>query len=373
MNAPIERRRDDKTRAWLTWVLIAANVAIFLAMLRIGAGLGPSSNAVQLAWGANFGPATADGEWWRLGSAMFLHFGLLHLVMNMLALWDGGRLVERYFGPARFAVIYVAGGVAGNLLSLVAHGDQAVAGGASGAIFGTYGAMLVFLSCERRRLDPTEFRWMFWGGAGFAAVMLVLGFLIPGIDNAAHVGGLVAGGLTGFVLVRPSVTEGTARRRQQWLAGVGLMLTAAALFASIPEPRYRWSEEEQARGQIREFIGQDARISAQLRAILERGRNEGASFDQLAGRIEADVTTSYERSFDNLSALSINPQAPSAATLESLRRYAEARRDASHELAAGLRAKDERRIREALQAGRLAPNVAREKATAVPPKQKTPP
>ena len=102
----------------MTRLLITLNVLVFVVMLFGGAGFWHSPNTVQLTWGANFAPATADGQWWRLASAMFLHFGALHLGMNMLALWDGGKLVERMFGALRFVVIYLVSGVGGNLLGI---------------------------------------------------------------------------------------------------------------------------------------------------------------------------------------------------------------------------------------------------------------
>jgi rhomboid protease GluP len=183
-----------------TWLLIIANLLVFAAMLGQGAGLRHTDNAVQLAWGANFGPATKDGEWWRLGSALFLHFGLLHLALNMLSLWDGGRLVERMYGHGRFLVLFFAAGLAGNLLSLIAQGDRAISGGASGAVFGVYGALLSFLWLERRQLHPGEFRRLFVGAALFSAINIGLGFQVTGIDNAAHIGGFVAGILAGAAL-----------------------------------------------------------------------------------------------------------------------------------------------------------------------------
>ena len=118
----------------VTRLLVAINLIVFVAMLAGGAGLWHSSNSVQLAWGANFGPATQDGEWWRLGTAMFLHFGIIHLGLNLWALWDGGQLVERMYGSVRFTAIYFASGLTGNLLSLVANKGLAISGGASGAI-----------------------------------------------------------------------------------------------------------------------------------------------------------------------------------------------------------------------------------------------
>ena len=124
----------DLARTPATMALVAINLAVFVAMLMHGAGHWHSPNDVQLAWGAGFGPATKDGQWWRLGSALFLHFGLLHLSLNMWALWDGGRLVERLYGTLRFTVLYFASGLAGNLVSLLVQGDRAVSGGASGAV-----------------------------------------------------------------------------------------------------------------------------------------------------------------------------------------------------------------------------------------------
>ncbi|MES2637589.1 MAG: rhomboid family intramembrane serine protease, partial [Pseudomonadota bacterium] len=177
----------------VTKLLISMNVLVFIAMLIGGAGFWHSPNNIQLDWGANFGPATQDGEWWRLFTAMFLHFGAIHLALNTFALWDAGQLVERMYGHWRFICIYLISGLIGNLLSLVVQGNLAVSGGASGAIFGIYGAAFVFLWRERAALTAREFRWLFGGGLAFSALTIVLGFIIPGIDNAAHIGGLLAG------------------------------------------------------------------------------------------------------------------------------------------------------------------------------------
>lgn len=338
-------------RAWIsvTSVLIAMNLLIALTMTLVGARVVQSADSLQLAWGANFAPATTDGEWWRLATAMFLHFGVLHLVMNMLALWDSGRLVERLFGPVRFIAIYFASGLTGNLVSLIFHGDRAVSGGASGAIFGIYGALLVFLLTERQRLHAAEFRWMFWGATAFSVLALSFGFLIPGIDNAAHFGGLLSGLTAGFVLLRPS-NVGLRQKRSQRIAAALFGLTIAALVSIVPKPRYPWTDEQLARGEIREFIGEDMKASARLRALLSDKGATGASFDQLAGRIEVEVVQSYEQSFEQLSGLHINPDAPSAATLARLRQYAESRRDATHALAEGIREQDPQRVRDALEA-----------------------
>lgn len=335
-------------RVPVTLALIAANLLIFALMLWHGAGFWHTRNDIQLAWGANFGPATKDGEWWRLGSALFLHFGVFHLAINMLSLWDGGRLVERMYGPARFVLIYVCAGLSGNLLSLVAQGDRAVSGGASGAIFGVYGALMVFIWHERTQLAPREFKWLFWGALVFSVITIVLGLQIDGIDNAAHIGGLLGGILAGAVLLRPLEPSRRAGRGR-WLAGGLLVGGLAWLIVSIPAPKYRWSEETLARQEIHQFIGRDAHLSARWGAILNHANQASLSFDDLAGRIESEVSGPYAQSFEQLSKLHLDAAAPSAAALSSLRDYAELRRDASRALVEGLRAKDPQRIRDALE------------------------
>lgn len=366
-----DQLRERVPRAAVTQLLIAANALVFLAMLAGGAGLWHSSNGVQLAWGANFGPATQDGQWWRLGSALFLHFGVVHLALNMWALWDGGQFVERMYGPLRFAALYFAGGLAGNLLSLVAHRGHAVSGGASGAIFGLYGALLVFLWRERRNLQPHEFRWLFWAAVAFSVVTIVLGFLITGIDNAAHIGGFLAGMLCGVVFLRPLDAAQRVPRRARGLAGGVLALAIAVLIGLIPAPAYRWRDEVQAREEIGQFLREELTIGRAWQKILDDGRRGGVSFDELAGRIDTAIGDRYEESFEQLSNLPFNPALPSSATLETLRRYAEQRRDASRSLAEGLRANDPAQIRAALEQAKRSQQLVRPAPanSAAPPAQ----
>ncbi len=333
----------------ITKLLIVVNLLVFAAMLVGGAGLWHSSNSVQLAWGANFGPATQDGEWWRLGTALFLHFGAAHLTLNLWALWDAGQLVERMYGHARFACIYFASGLTGNLLSLVAHRGLAISGGASGAIFGLFGALLIFLWRERHSLHPTEFRWFFWGAAGFALASLVFGLLITGIDNAAHIGGFFSGILGGIIFAQPAGRTERRFRHIRLLAGAAFALAIVILVSQVPVRTYRWSEEMLARKEIGEFLRDDAAITQSWQSILDKARQDGISFDELAGRIDTSVADRYEESFELLSELPPNPALPSAATVEILRHYAERRRDASRALAEGLRAHKPEQIRDALE------------------------
>ncbi|MBC7704304.1 MAG: rhomboid family intramembrane serine protease [Rhodoferax sp.] len=349
---------ESPWRAPVTLVLLSTNIAVFALTLWFGAGLWHNSNSVQLAWGANFGPATQDGQWWRLATAMFLHFGILHLGLNMWALWDVGRLVERLYGRLRFSALYLGAGVAGNLLSLVVQGNRAVSGGASGAIFGLYGALLVFLWRERKHVDRREFRWLFGAATVFTLFTLIMGQVVPGIDNAAHIGGLVTGALLGRVLARPWAHASPRTHGGRWIAGAALLLAVTVLVTHIPAPTYRMGEELRARQAIRAFMLEDRRIRKRWDDILDSGRKNPVTFEQLAGRIDTNVTADYQESFEQLSALSLDVGAPSAQTLETLRNYAALRGEASRQLAEGLRARDPEKIRQALETARRAPVLA---------------
>ena len=339
----------------ITTGLLAVNVSVFALMLLAGAGFWHTPNGVQLAWGANFGPATQDGQWWRLFTALFIHFGVVHLALNMWALWDVGRLVEQLYGRWRFALLYALSGLLGNLVSLVLHGNQAVSGGASGAIFSLYGALLVFLWRERRNVEPGEFRWLFGGAAVFASLMLGVGFVVQGIDNAAHGGGLVAGALLGMVLARRWGQNGIVpNKRAAWGIATLLVLGTAVLVWKLPEPRYLLGEEQKARTAIQQFLAEDQRVSQRWGSLLASGPRSSSSFEELAGRIDTDVAAVYERSFEQLLAAQPTGAAPSAQQIELLQSYANQRAEAARELSQGLRGQNPAQIRQALEHARKA-------------------
>lgn len=362
---------DSPKLAPVTLLLIGTNVVVFLLMLAAGAGLWHGVTGVQLAWGANFGPATQDGQWWRLGSAMFLHFGLLHLALNMWALWDVGRLVERLFGRLRFGILYLASGIFGNLLSLVTQGNQAISAGASGAVFSLYGALLVFLWRERNQVEVSEFRWLFGAATLFSAVTLGMGLVIPGIDNAAHLGGLIGGALLGVVLARPWAAASQPAGSARWISCVMLAATVVTLLWLLPPPSYRLGDELRAQAAIRQFLDEDHRLSQRWGSLLNAGQNKSMSFDQVAGSIDDRITAGYQQSFEQLSALQLDSAAPSAKALDEMRRYAALRGEASHALAEGLRARDASKVSKALERARQAPVLARQASMPASPASAT--
>ena len=173
------------------------NIMIFILMVFAGLGFMSFKAVDLLGWGANFKPLTTNGEWWRLLTNIFLHGGLMHLLANMYGLLFVGIFLEPRLGKIKYAAVYLATGVLASIASLWWH-DATVSVGASGAIFGLYG---VFLALLLTKVYPKEFNKAF-----LASTLIFIGYnllmgLTGGIDNAAHIGGLISGFLIGLVLI----------------------------------------------------------------------------------------------------------------------------------------------------------------------------
>ena len=185
------------------WVLVAINVAVFLALVGEGTPATPMARSEQLVrWGSNAGRLTLSGEWWRLGSSMFLHGSWLHILLNMFVLLQVGSLVERMFGSLRFAFLYLVAGLAGSLASVMWN-PWVNSVGASGAIFGTIGALLAFIRKPDSGVPGTIVTELRGSISTFLLFNIVAGLVYPHTDNAAHLGGLAGGYLMGWLLARP--------------------------------------------------------------------------------------------------------------------------------------------------------------------------
>jgi len=150
----LERIHRYTPRTWATPLLVGLNVAVFLAMVIGGASpLNPTVPDI-VKWGANVGPLSLGGEPWRLFTSMFVHIGLLHIGMNLYVLWYIGRFVEKLLGNIGMLIVYVLAGLSGSLASAAIH-PAVVSAGASGAIFGLYGAVFGYLIRNRDQV-PTE-------------------------------------------------------------------------------------------------------------------------------------------------------------------------------------------------------------------------
>jgi membrane associated rhomboid family serine protease len=208
--------------AIVTKVLVGLNVGIYVLQLAMGATINANSGKI-FENGALFGPLVADGDWWRLITAAFLHYGPIHLAMNMLALWWLGAPVEMALGHWRFLLIYIVSGLAGSAGSLYLD-PTAVTVGASGAIFGMLGAGLVLEYEATGKLGGNYLTLII--------VNLAFTFAVPGISIGGHIGGLVGGALgalalTGFGRQRRSFRDVSATRTLA-LVGIGVLSVAVA-------------------------------------------------------------------------------------------------------------------------------------------------
>ena len=221
-------RQPPKSTATLS--LLAANVWLFLGVALAGGGWIIPNVSTDILVGSNFGSLTTHGEWWRLVTALFVHFGILHLVFNMWALAAFGGLAERLFGIANFLFVYFVAGIAANLASITLRPDVDTAG-ASGAIFGILGALLAAYWRNKGTLPLSIVRSEAAAAFVFAGFALLGGLFYKGVDNAAHVGGLVTGLLLGTTLSRSkmSLRGGNTHNRLPTFGALSLLAAAAVL------------------------------------------------------------------------------------------------------------------------------------------------
>ncbi|MBK9739021.1 MAG: rhomboid family intramembrane serine protease [Actinobacteria bacterium] len=195
----------------VTYSLIGINVAVFLVQFAVGI------NAVAGDWGMWPAGIAMNGEWWRLGSAAFLHGSFLHIAFNMYVLFALGPTLERILGHYRYLLLYVLAAIGGGVASYLFSDVRTVSVGASGAIFGLMGALVV--AGRRLRYDVTQVLVLL-------GINMVIGFIAPGVDWRAHLGGLVTGAAVAAIMVFPARRH---RNAVQVSGIIGVVLILAAL------------------------------------------------------------------------------------------------------------------------------------------------
>jgi rhomboid protease GluP len=226
MPAPWVRRRESAFS--LTQILLGANVAVFLAMALASGSVFEFPGQITVHYGANFGPYTLSGEWWRLVTYMFLHGGIMHIAFNMWCLWDLGQLCESLYGRWTFLAIYLITGIAAGLSS-VAWNPGVLSVGASGAIFGLAGALIASFYLGEFSLPKVAISGTLRSLVIFAVFNLGFGQLFNGIDNAAHVGGLVSGLILGALIARLAPQSDAPARRASVIGFVALLVVVGGL------------------------------------------------------------------------------------------------------------------------------------------------
>jgi membrane associated rhomboid family serine protease len=211
----------------ITRALIAINVAIYLITASQGGGLNAPGGSLFAKW-ILYGPWVANGGWYRLVTAMFLHASIIHIGFNMFALWVIGTPVEQYLGKARYIGLYFVSGLAGSAGALLSA-PHTPSLGASGAVFGVLGAMMILEWQITGRLAGNAMTWI--------VINLVISFAAPGISWGAHIGGLIGGIL--ITLAYAHWRDGRAQYGQIGIPGVVGLIVVAAVSVALAYFRVR--------------------------------------------------------------------------------------------------------------------------------------
>lgn len=327
-------------RASPTLVVVVLNALVFAVSLVPGGGSGPEASARLSELGGNFAPLTTGGEWWRLLTAVFLHANFMHLAFNMLALYHAGPVIERLFGRAGFVLVYLGAGLAGSAASVFWQQDV-VSIGASGAVFGVYGALLAFLLLKPGVLTRASLVPLRASALLFIGYSLLFGFLQSGIDNAAHLGGLGGGMLLGAGLARaPYLSPWRPAVLARALAGVaatGLMV--ALLLHAAPDSATPYRNARQTAETIARFERQEKALDERLRGLQQRLDRRDLSDAEALDALRGELAPGWDAQLESLAAAAGRGGAHAGLSAE-LARYAGMRRDSLHLLAAAIAGND---------------------------------
>lgn len=280
-----------------TAILVGVNVAVFIAMMATGVPLKGSTGQEMILWGADYGPRTLAGEWWRLWTSNFLHFGIFHIATNMYVLWGLGRLAELFYDTTDYLLAYTFTGISASLLSVWVK-PTVISGGASGAVFGVAGLLLATLKWGHLALTPESRTAIYKDVFKFAALNLVMGALLPFVDNTAHLGGLLAGLLAGWLLGRrlDPAPESRAFRWKVWAALGAVLIVSAIGVIRMRAPLVKKINAVEAMGagrineavaalrkEVRQHPNDDEGHALLAKALLEQGKGAEAQAAVEAG------------------------------------------------------------------------------------------
>jgi rhomboid protease GluP len=214
---------------YVTYSIIAINVLVFILMIVNGAGLFEPNGYVHIKWGSDYAPLTLSGDWWRLITNVFIHFGIIHLAMNMYCLYTAGVYLEPMLGKVKYTAAYLCTGILASVVSLWWHKEPVNSAGASGAVFGLYGLFLALLTTN---LIPKHFRKSLLPSIGLFIVFNLFYGIKGGVDNAAHVGGLISGFTIGYIFVL-GIKKEKEQQKIPWITPLILAFTLLSTFAYL--------------------------------------------------------------------------------------------------------------------------------------------
>jgi rhomboid protease GluP len=285
----------------VTPILIAINVAVFIIMAVNGVSVTHPSAESFLRWGADFGPLTTHGQWWRIVTAMFVHANFLHVLLNMIVLWSIGRFTERLFGRVGFIVLYLFAGIGGNLASL-AWQPFTVAMGAPGAIFGLYGGLLAVLMLHRNTVPRPRVMAIARSAAIFLAINLLYVLSQTSVDMAADIGGLLSGFVLGCGLTGPLVPADPDWRQMRTLV-IALAGTAIAVVFALRMPVV-----DDWRSDLSRLIPLDAKNQRIYVDAMRKVQLHQMNVAQFAAVIDKQMLPPWNAERESLSKLKVSKQ-----------------------------------------------------------------
>jgi len=281
--------------AFVTPTLLGLNVLVFVVMIASGVSLMTPTSESLLRWGADYGPYTTHGQPWRLLTNTFIHVGVIHLAMNMIGLWQIGLLVERLLGNLGYAITYLLAGLAGSLLSVAWH-PMTVSAGASGAIFGIYGALIAYLLRQRGSIPTVMLQSLQRAAVTFVILNVVVGLRAKGIDMAAHGGGLLGGLVVGLFISRP-LADDPGRLKQQ-AARVGAAALAVVVLLTLLLPK-----RADLAAELAAFQQVEERVLLAYNDAIRKSAAGQLSDDDVASVVERDVLPPWRAFQQRLAAL----------------------------------------------------------------------
>ncbi|HLJ90426.1 MAG TPA: rhomboid family intramembrane serine protease [Candidatus Angelobacter sp.] len=233
---PLDIAPPTATKVTATNLLLGINIAVFVAMTASGISPIQPTQEQLIRWGADYGPSTLGGQYWRTVTSAFLHIGILHLAVNMYSLFNVGRLVQKLIGGFTTLGAYLVTGIGASMLSL-AWNPMRVSAGASGALFGFIGLLTTLLYFGKLGLPNQQRKQLLSWLVRIAFLNLVIG-LTAGIDNMAHLGGFITGLVLGFLFARSIGASPQARSLEERSSGyrlalAGVLISLALLFIPL--------------------------------------------------------------------------------------------------------------------------------------------
>jgi rhomboid protease GluP len=250
---------------YVTYAIIGINVLVFILMAINGAGIFETNALVHIKWGSNYSPLTLTGDWWRLISNIFIHFGIIHIAMNMYCLYSVGIYLEPMLGKVKYITAYLCTGILASIVSLWWHKEGVNSAGASGAIFGMYGLFLALLTSD---LIPKKVRQALLQSIGIFVVYNLVYGVKSGVDNAAHVGGLLSGFAFGYLYII-SIKKEKQNEKVQWLLPVILLITAGTAAGYLGKNKETAEKRTAALNQVKDAGYKDTeRYNERLNEIV---------------------------------------------------------------------------------------------------------